>query len=463
MTNWFDEEFADISLKDKRRNRRFMRLVASWWERFGSSIASNCKGWAEQMAAYRLFSCKFVTLLAVLSPHRRMTIVRAKSEQVVLLVQDTTELDYEGKPIARTVGEVGPTNTNRRVGMLAHVLLALTTDRKPLGVLGINLLVRDRLQGKKRSRAHKQQPIEEKESYRWYQGFRTACALQRLTPETKVVSISDREGDIYEVLLASKSPSFVAQFIIRACQDRIVISGRGKKQPLKLLLHLSPVMGHAIVDVPAAPGRTARKANFMIHAQEVTFRPPYRIEGKLAKVTVNAVMMREVKPPSGENPIEWVLLTSMPISTVNEIQTIIQYYTCRWEIEVFFRLWKSGCHVESFQWHTRARMAPTLALCAVLTWRIHLLGRLGQTNPDDPCTVFCTDTEWKVIAILAMGKQPKAPPTVSTIIKWIAKLGGFAGRRSDGPPGPLVLMRGWLHLQDAFRLYDRISMEKKCV
>lgn len=460
---WYDDEFADIALGDRRRTRRFHRLIAAWWARLGPSVASICQGWAEQMAAYRLFACRLVTLAAVLAPHRRLTLHRAQDEPVVLLIQDTTELCYEGKPIARKAGEVGPLTSPRRVGLQAHVQYAVTPDRRPLGVLGLWLWARTASQHKRYSRAHKQEPLADKESYRWYRGYRTAGALQRLAPTTQVVSVADREGDIYEVLQAAQRPTRQAAFVIRACQDRAVALGRGQRpQSLRLVLRLAPVLGRAHLDVPAGPGRTARIAPVTVQAQVVTFRPPYRPTGKLPAVTVHAVLVREVAPPAGEEPIDWLLLTSLPITTLGDLQRIIQYYGCRWEIEVFFRLWKSGCHVEAFQWETRARLAPCQALCAVLAWRLHWLGRVGQVCPEAPCPVAFSEREWVVIACVATGQRPVQPPTLGRVIAWLAQIGGFAGRRADGPPGPLVLMRGWLRVQDAFRLYGVMTNEK-CV
>jgi hypothetical protein len=407
-----------------------------------------------------------VTLTAILAPHRRLILRRVAEEPVALLLQDTTELYYSGKPIARTKDAVGPLNSTWRVGLLAHLQYVVTPDRRPLGVLQLRLWARTVLLDRKTTKGHKQQPLVEKESYRWYQGYRTACALQRLAPATQVVSVADREGDLYEVLVAAQRPRAQAAFLIRACQDRAVrlTTGGGKRtQSLRLLLHLAPVRGHALVEVPAGPGRTARTTAVLIHAQTVTFRPPHRATGaRLPAVTVQAVLVREVEPPAGEVPIDWLLLTALPITTQADLQRIIQYYACRWEIEVFFRLWKSGCHVEAFQWKKRDRLLPCLALCAVLAWRVHWMTRLSQVDPAVPCTIALTEREWVVLALLVTKQRPTSPPSLATAVGWLATLGGFAGRRADGPPGPLVLMRGWLRVQEAFRLYGLV-LEEKCV
>lgn len=452
---WYEDEFAGISLKDCRRTRRFLKVVAAWWTHLGPSIASLCQGWTEQMGAYRLFKCVYVTLAAVLAPHRRMTITRVQGESVALVLQDTSEVVYEGKPIARTPGEVGPLNSERRVGVFAHIQYVVTPDHRPLGVLDLSPWKRKRLEHKTQTRAHKQQPFEEKESYRWFLGYRTACALARLAPQTKIVSIADREGDIYEILLAAASARGRADYVIRSNQNRACLPAKGERaQSLRMQLALAPPRASGVVQVPEGPGRAARTAQVVLRAVTLRLRPPARPDRRLPCVVVHVVQVREVAPPAGVEPLEWILLTSLPITTIDEVTTIVRYYACRWEIEIFFRLWKSGCHVEEFQCHTWARLAPVMALCAVFAWRLHYLTRLGQTAPDTLCTPYFNEAEWKVIALLATQEVPKIPPTVREVLWWVAKLGGFAGRRADREPGPLVLMRGWLRVQEAIRLYE---------
>lgn len=183
-----------------------------------------------------------------------------------------------------------------------------------MGVLDLALGVRGESEHKHYTRAHKQEPFVEKESYRWYRGYRTACALHRLTPATQIVSVADREGDIYELLLAAQRRPAGAAVLLRACQPRVVVLGRGQRgQSLRLLLRLSPPCGLATLEVPAGPGRRARTAQVTVHAQVVTLRPPYRPTTKLPPVTVHAVLVREVAPPPDEAPIEWLLLTTLPI------------------------------------------------------------------------------------------------------------------------------------------------------
>jgi len=465
--DWIQEEFGAIDCRDQRRNRRFQQVAAAWWQGVSVSVSDVCRqGWAETMAAYRLVKSKFVTLEVVLGPHQAMTLARARQEPVVLAIQDTTECDYTGKPIARQTSDgVGPLNSSTRVGLLAHVSYLVTPDRRPLGVWRCLTLVRTALQDKARTRAHKRQPLAEKESARWYAGYQAACALATQAPATQVVSLADREGDIYEIYVEAATTHTAAAWIIRACQDRAVrVVGRKNTLALRLLLGLSPLRALATCAVPAAPGRTARQAVCAVRTLTVTLRPPDRPDGKLAPVTVQVVSVRECDPPAGEERLEWVLLTSLPITELPDVLRVVQYYAARWEIEVFFRVLKTGCKVEHLQAHTLSRLLPYFGLCLVMAWRLQWLVRLGQVTPDMPCTEAFTEHEWQVIAVLATAQAPPAEaPALGTVLGWLAKLGGFVGRKQDGTPGAEVLWRGWQRIQEAVRLYDLLPRVARCV
>ncbi len=463
---WIQEEFGTIDCKDVRRNARFFHLATAWWTHLAASVAAVCQqGWAETMAAYRLVKSKYVTLAVILAPHQTMTLRRVQAEPVVLAIQDTTELDYTGKPIARQTQAsegVGPLSP-KRVGCLAHVQYVVTPDRRPLGVWRVTMLVRTVLQGITRTQAHRRKPLEDKESVRWRDGYRDACALATQAPTTKVVSVADREGDLYEIYAEAAAATGTADWVIRACQDRMVhLVGQQRAVRLKLLLGLSPRRALVTLEVPAVPGRCARQAVCARYALTVTLRPPHRVGQKLSPVTVHVVNVRELAPPSGEDRIDWVLLTSLSINTLPDIRRVIAYYAARWEIEVFFRILKTGCHVEQLQLHTRSRLLACLGLCLVLAWRLHWLARLGQLTPTVPCSVAFAPEEWHVIAMLATGDAaPAVAPPLGTVVRWLAQLGGFLGRTGDGTPGAEVLWRGWLRVQAAITLYSLLQSEMR--
>ncbi len=465
---WLADEFATINCRDARRNARFQQFATAWWHALAASISAVCRqGWADTMGAYRLLRSKDVTLEVILAPHQAMTLRRAQQEPVVLAIQDTTELDYTGKPIARqTTDGVGPLNSTTRVGLLAHVLYLVTPERRPLGVWRCTILVRTALQHLARTRAHKQQPFAVKESARWRDGYQAACTLAAQAPTTQVISVADREGDIYELYVEAAQASAGADGVIRANQDRAVrVAGRKKALPLRVLLGLSPRRALATVEMTAAPGRSARQAVCAVHTLTITLRPPARPDGKLPPVTVHVVSVRELAPPTGEDRVEWVLLTSLPLTALPDLLRVIQYYAARWTIEVFFRILKTGCKVEHLQLQTRSRLLPCLGLCLVLAWRLQWIVRLGQLTPTAPCTGVFASEEWHVLALLAAPGHacPAVPPDLGTALRWLAQIGGFWGRKGDGPPGAEVLWRGWQRIREAVTLYDLLQRGARCV
>src|SRR5512142_3216550 len=214
MATWIDEELATLDLGDDLLNRRQKSVRRRFADRPRASIPGACRGWAETQGAYRFFSHPRVTAEAVLQPHCDATIRRIEEHPVVLLPQDTTELDFT-RPQKRIQG-AGPLNWERRIGFFQHVQLAVTPERLPLGVVAVTTWGRDPEDHRKTDR-RKQMPIEQKESYRLMQGYRRACAVAQQVPSTQIISISDREGDIYECFVeAAEASGPRADWIIRA-------------------------------------------------------------------------------------------------------------------------------------------------------------------------------------------------------------------------------------------------------
>jgi hypothetical protein len=341
--------------------------------------------------------------------------------------------------------------------------MAFTPKGVPLGILNAEIWARDPAVQLDRKEQAKR-PIEEKESFRWLQGYRHASSLAAYLGSTScVVSIADSEGDIYDCL-AETSPSagvIKAHWLLRACQDRYLVG----VEETKLLgaLEAVPVMGYVDLDVQAnraAPhdsrrrkaARSARRARLTVQAACVTLRPSER-RGRAARlppVVANAILVREIDPPSGEAPIEWLLLTDLPIATWEEVQRVIGYYCARWKIEVYFKVLKSGCRVESLQMETTKRLSACLALYLIIAWRIFHVTMLGRSEEGAlPCDLMFSKAEWMSVYTYTQRKAPPAqPPTLHQMMRMIASLGGFLGRKGDGEPGPKTMWIGMQRMRD---------------
>src|SRR5512143_267884 len=227
-------------------------------------------------------------------------------------------------------------------------------------------------------------------------------------------------------------------WLIRATHNRCLAEG----DKLWDRLVKSPILGEVTFSLPARPGQPSRPVVLTVRAKRVTLRP----KGGEA-VTVTALRAREEAPPAGVEPLDWRLLTNRSADTLAQAAELLQWYGSRWSIEVFFRIFKTGCRVEALQLSTLERLEPALALYLLIAWRIQYLTVLGRVTPDLPCDVVLDPAEWQAVYV-AIHRQPPptAPPLLPAMLDWIVRLGGYLGRKGDGPPGPQAL---WIGLQRA--------------
>jgi hypothetical protein len=461
MSQWVEHELRTVRLGDKRLEGRYRQLLGRLADHPQLSIPAACGGRAETEAAYRLFDNDLIDPQRLLAPHIDATYQRALAHPVVLVVQDTTEIQFI-RPHER-IG--GPINTKAGFhGLYAHPYMAFTPDGVPLGLVGARLWARDPMAPSYRT--CRKRPFEDKESFRWLEGYRAASQLAgHLGSVTSVVAIADSEADIYDCLeeaLAddTKTDKERARWLVRACHDRALIIEGGSPKRLSQALMESSVVGSFILDIKARKAlaggdrrrkakRLARQARLDVRATRVTLKPSMRQNGRspMQPVTVNAVLVKEVDPPESEAPVEWVLLTDLPTSTWEETQTVIDYYCARWGIEVYFKILKSGCRIEELQLETTKRLTACLAIYMIVAWRVMHLQMLGRDEEvgELPADIVFTRAEWESVYAVTQGQPPpKLAPPLREVVRMVASLGGFLGRKTDGPPGPKAM---WIGLQ----------------
>ena len=483
VATWVEEEMGTVDLGDKRRNERLKRVIEDLAAMPAASIpAAVGGGRAETEAAYRLFENDEVEFEAILSPHWKATLQRVRLEPVVILAQDTSELDFT-RPEEQVKG-AGPLDGGTRRGCFIHPLLALTPSGIPLGSLWAKFWARpertaETLDSVARDRWRRNAPIEEKESLRWVEGLQQAHKVAASAPNTEVVSVADSEADIFELLVAGQAPEGKAKWIVRGCYDRALHSeeeGNTDEDAAKSLYEaLKGVPVAARYEVPVRgreakvscnkrgrnQPRQSRTATVEVRATRVTLRAPRRLDRKLPEVTVNAVLVREVHPPSGEGPIEWLLLTSLPITGVAEILRVIHLYILRWTVELYFRVLKQGCLVEDRRFETIDRMKRFLAVALIVAWRTLYVTRLGRSFPELDCEAVFEPSEWKAVYQYTQKRTPpETPPTLQTMIRMIAQLGGYVNRKRTDEPGAETIWKGLQRMHDMAYFWDLLGTAK---
>jgi hypothetical protein len=458
LAPWAMDETRGANFGDKRLNKRVAALLSQMGNRPVLSIPAACGGRAEMKAAYRFFDNEVVTFESVLEPHFAKTKERMAQQEVVLMVQDTSEIDLTW-PELEVIG-AGELDGARR-GVLLHPLHAFTPDGTPLGTAWAEVLNRpegvSHASAAEKARHRKHTPIEEKESLRWLTGLRQAREIAQEMPQVHCICVADSESDIYEVFAEPRGQHPV-DWLIRACQDRALDGNTGQRlrdpvmaTPALYEVELT-IRGRsaktAVEDRARRQNRETRRATVQVRAASVTLRPPYRHDRKLPPVTVNVVLVRESNPPAGELPVEWILVTTLPIGTPEDARKIVEYYCVRWGIEIVFRVLKCGCRIEHRRFEHVDRLLPCLALYLIVAWRTLFVCRMGRSCPDMDCEAIFEPSEWKAVWVAVKRTAvPKKPPRLVEMVHMVAGLGGYVERPRSEPGAQTI----WIGLQ---RMYD---------
>lgn len=473
LARWVVEESCDVNLQDKRLNSRMTEVLAQLGGSPNKSIPSACLTWSETLAAYRFFDNPKVTFERILEPHIAATYRRIRKQSVVILSQDTTEIELT-RPQRKVVG-AGPLDSGSRWGAFLHPMLACTPQGTPLGNVYAEAWARDTppdIARTKKQQEHdrKQTSFENKESYRWYQSLVQAEDVAQQSPETHVVCVADSEADIYELLASEKKDR--VDWIVRGCQNRLLSNDSDKPKDEETVgflrekvLQAPPRFTNEIhvgkrnSKLPndtrnRKQSRPARDAVIEVRAAKVKLRAPWRCDKKLLDVNVHAVLVSEVDPPQDEEPIEWMLLTSLPIGTDEEVRTVIQYYTVRWMIEIYFRILKSSCRIEERQFETLERFLNAVAIYMIVAWRSLFICRIAREMPNERCELIFEPEEWKSLQSFITMKPPQdKPPTLQEIVRAIGQLGGYTNRKRNDEPGPLTVTLGLQRSHDITRCW----------
>lgn len=446
--SWVEEEFGEVDLGDERLNWRLVEIAKRLSENSQGSMPAASQDPAMLKAMYRFFDNDYIEPNDLLSGHIAATYRRIAQENLVLAANDTCLLDLSTH---KTTEGIGPLASEKQQGLLMHNTLAFTEEGVPLGILEQYVWARD-AETFAQLEDHKERPIEEKESYKWIRSVDAVIAAHEFCPNTQFVCVGDREADIYD-LFVHERPKGV-DLLVRAAQDRRV---DGEQKYLRATLEATPVTATFELHIPARNGQAARVAQMEVHWSEVTLHPPSkRAKEQLPTVRLWAVWAYEPHPPKEMDPVEWLLLTTVPVQHTQHALQRLEWYSRRWGIEVWHKVIKSGCRIESRQLGTALRWKRCLATFSVIAWRIQYAALLFRVAPDLPCTVLLEVGEWQALycTIHNTVALPKTVPTLSQAVLWIAKLGGFLHRKSDGYPGVTVIWKGFQHLADLSRMYS---------
>jgi hypothetical protein len=438
---WAQNEFGFAQLGDKRRNKRLVNIATHLAEKPGGTLPGTFEGWAELKAAYRFFGQRGVGFQSVIRPHIDRTRAACQESGEYLIIEDTTLLDYYSQGATENLGRIGDGGR----GFELHSALAVrvnswTLEQRPEGTLiGLFGQTCNAPRPAPRGESRRQRLSRPRKSQRWAEAFKEAG---RQPEQSQWIYIADRESDFYEPMRLCQQHG--VDFVIRGFQDRRLAAEAGR---LRDALAQATVLGQSVVQIRSRPGQSERTATVELRAVRVDLDGPWRPGGWQDPLPgVTALEVREIQCPEGvKEPLYWLLLTSLPATTLAQAQRIVGRYTARWWIEEYHKAIKTGAGVEESQLQRADRLEPLIAILAVVAVRLLSAKMLARSRPEgeEALTSFGPD----ILALLDKKfGTPKQGWNNQTIIIAIARLGGFLARKHDGMPGWQTIWRGWQRL-----------------
>lgn len=453
--HWVEHEFAEAPLGDKRLSKRLVKIAAAKAYQLGEAWSSAVEGDRAEIKGYYRFIDQpeesAVSVEAILAPHRRRTIRRMDAQTKVLCIQDSTKLNFSSLDDCEGLGVVGGNQTGAQSkGLDMHSTLAVTTDGLPLGVLRTQLDARQPVPEDRSPAANI--PIEEKKTFCWIQGLRDLAEVSKQLPQTKVICVMDREADIYEVF--EEQAASPVDVLVRLKHNRCTT----EMKKLKDLVRAEASVAQIEIELqrvsartkksktPARAGRDARTATVDIRYKHCRISPPAD-KPDADNLPLTVIHLVEENAPNGVEPLEWYLLTSLPVEDFDAAIDIIKYYVLRWRIEDWHRVVKSGCNVNEYTFRTAERLRRAIAIDLVIAWRIMLMTLLQRSCGDLPPETMFSDLELRVLRAWVKRRRDIAPiETLEDAVTALARMGGYQDRKHDPPPGHQLLWRGMLSL-----------------
>jgi hypothetical protein len=453
--DWTVAEVEAATFADARLHCRFAGLLGQLAAGVGMSIPQACGDWAGVKAAYRFLANERVSEADILGGHVAATAERfGACRGVVLLVQDTTEFTYR-RVSTTAIGVTKSVNSGRDAegrwrhhtlcGLLMHTTLAVTEDGVPLGVTALKVWTRSKFRGTaalKRVINPTRVPIEGKESIRWLDSLRASVEL--LGDPGRLIHVADRESDIYELFCLARDLG--THFVVRTCVDRLAGDGG---HTVATEMAEARVRGLHRVELRGAEGEVIH-AVLEIRARRVHVLPPIGKQRRYPALDLTVLHVTERDAPRGREPIEWKLLTDLPVRSRQDALEKIRWYATRWKIETFHKVLKSGCRTEESRLRSAERIANLLALFCIIAWRILWLTLAHRADPDASPETALREREITLLDRLmpGTGGNQSQGKTLAAYVRKIARLGGHLGRSRDPPSGIIVLWRGLSRLAD---------------
>jgi len=460
---WAEHEFGGAPLGDARLSKRLVSVAGAKAEAPGRAFSGVAEGdWAATKAYYRMIDQpeeSGVTLTTILAPHRQRTLRRMRGQKTVLCLQDGSELNYTNLDQCEGLGDLKANQTGARTrGLNLHSTFTVAPNGLPLGVLKAQCLA-PQAKAPDDKRRLDTLPMEEKKTFVWIEHYRDLVAIKPRMPDTQLVNVCDREADFFEMFDEQRRNPGV-DLLIRAHHDRTI-----NEEPFKLFAAARQASVQSRVRIhikrqsarpkkskqKSRPAREGRLAELALRTVHIQLQPPgyysHKKHPDKAPIAITLVHALEENPPENTEPVEWFLLTTLPVATAADAERCLRWYTLRWRIEDWHRVLKSGCRIGDLAHESAERLRRAIGINLVIAWRIMLMTLLGREMPELPAELLFSDIELRTLSAYAKKKDLKPPVLLGEAVLLVAKIGGYLGRNSDPPPGHQLLWQGYTEFQ----------------
>lgn len=445
--SWVAGEIAGCKFQDARLGKRLGSLLQQLSDGVGRTVPLACQDWASTKAAYRFFDNDRVDERTILAGHFQATRERVNAlAGPVLVLHDTTEFSYmreQPELVGLSGGSVrrnGQATTGKRCGVLMHSSLVVTAGGLPLGLSAIKFWSRAEREGSTHAKKLESArlPIEDKESFRWLQNLRQSSGL--LAQPERCVHVGDRESDIYEFFCTAQELG--TRFLVRSRFDRR--TGQDGHTVAEEMAHVA-VQGLHRIEFRGPQGQDCEATLEIKYGRLRVPAPSSR--NTVPELELTVIHAQERGAPASRAPLQWKLITNLPVDSEAQAIEKIDWYAMRWKIETFHKILKSGCKAEDSRLETAPRLTNLISIYCIVSWRVFWMTMVNRTDPEASPSVAFTDTEIEVLDKLRPGGKG-TPDTLSYYLTKLARLGGYLARNNDAPPGATVIWRGLARLHD---------------
>ncbi len=470
---WAEDTFGNVRLGDQRRTERAVEIASAIAHNPAASLPAQMQDEAATEAAYRFLQMPDVSYEKLIGPHVAQTRAQASKQQQVLLIQDTTEVDYQQHPTTTGLGPIG--NGSHHGYLLQSVLAVVPQSREVLGLMHQEPFLR---QPAPKGETRREREQRQRESQVWE---RSVEAIGAPPAGVQWIHVGDRSSDIFALLSLIRQQQ--CDFVVRAAQDRCVDllveqadapvparshhppragqAAEAKAQHLFAVVQGWQAQGQQELHLEATKQSKARVAHVVISFGALRLLPPQSQQvSELRPLVVWVVRVWEPEPPEGVEGLEWVRLPSVPTATVEQAWQRVDWYRARWIVEDSHQGLKTGCSIELRQLQSYEALRRLLGLLAPTAVRLLQLRAAARDAPERRASETLPRDLVQVVALLA--KVPAASLTAQQCWFTIARYGGYLRRRSGGPPGWKTLWKGWFYIQallEGVHLAPRLSLD----